>query len=91
MSMTALVVFKKKASPDKLTLLRQDAVLFDQVCNHTRLFAANPPSERGQEELQMDGFRHSGSVSDGPQVGTLQRDRAFGHYALDTTEFTAHF
>jgi hypothetical protein len=30
----------------------------------------------------MDGLSHAGSVSDGLQVVSLQRDRVFGHYAV---------
>jgi hypothetical protein len=39
------------------------------------LLAADPPGERSQEELKMDGFNHAASVSDVRQVVALKCDR----------------
>jgi hypothetical protein len=59
------------------------------------LFPSNPASERGQEELEMDGFNHLGSITEGVISGVvtvrfnfrtlrvaLYRDRVFGHYGV---------
>lgn len=70
---------ESQASPARLELLFQDAVLFDQVGDHDRLLTADPAGERGQEELQVDGVNHAVSVSDPQQVVALQHDRVFGH------------
>ena len=77
-----LVIGKVQASPTRLELFFEDAVLFDKVGDYCSLPATNPTGERGQKELQIDDFRHPGSISGCPQVVTLQRDRVFGYYAL---------
>jgi len=69
-----LIVSESQASPARLELLLQDAVLFNQVGDHARLMTANPTGESGQEELKMDGFNHAASVSDARQVVALKRD-----------------
>ncbi len=78
-----LVVGETQASPARLKLLLQDAVLFNQVGDHSRLLAADPTGERGQKELELDIFKHSGSVSDGRQLILFQHDRIFGYYDVN--------
>jgi len=77
-----LVVGETQASPGRLELLLQNAVLFDQVGNHARLATANSASERSQEELQMDGFNHAASASNVRHVVALKCDRVYGHYEI---------
>ena len=77
-----LVVGETQASPIRFELLFQDAVFFDQVSDHGRLLATDPAGERGQQELELDVFKHSGSVSDQREVVLFQHDRIFGHYEV---------
>ncbi len=71
---STLVVSETQAPPARLELLLKNTVLFDQVTDHGRLLAADPARERRQQELELDVFKHPGSVSDGLQVVALQRD-----------------
>ena len=42
-----------------------------------------PKRVAGREELKLDVFKHSGSVSDDSQVVTWQVVRVFGYYATE--------
>lgn len=46
-----------------LELLFQQSALFYQVRYDRRLFSSDPAGECGREELQMDNFTHSSSIS----------------------------
>jgi len=75
------IVHEAQASSTRFELFFQNAILFDQVGDHARLLTAYPGGERRQEELQVNGASHAGSVSDLRQVIVWQRDPIFGHYA----------
>jgi len=81
-----LVIGKMQSLPARPKLFFEDAVLFNQISDHSRLVTANPPGERSQEELQMDGFNHAASVSEVRQLVALKRDRVCGHYAARLCE-----
>jgi hypothetical protein len=62
--------------------LRCHARIVDEIGDDGRLLAADPAGKRGQEELEMEDFSHTGSISDGWQVLAWQVVRIFGHYGF---------
>lgn len=67
----ALVISETKPSPVRLELLFQHPILFYQIGDNRCLFPSNPASERGQEEFELDGFNHLGSITEGVASGVV--------------------